>query len=178
MPQLPDLNPAWNCRVHVHRLRLHDDARWRWIIVMIYPTPEALRAAGVKFERGWAKREGRKWQVPVYDDTVGLFQPLPFRSKYDRSKRKWVDTTPSLAGVIRLSQGYLRTEVVAHESLHAAVHIARLAGWEGDGRPGEFSIGGYCDDNEEAFCHLAGDLTSEVTEIVEEACRRMGIPRV
>lgn len=90
--------------VHAYVSSLYADrddpkCRSRYIRLGIYPTAEALRTAAGRRE---AKHAGIR---DPFDRTMGVFQPAPFRQRYDRKRRQWTDTTSACAGVMhRLSR--------------------------------------------------------------------------
>ena len=133
--------------------------RSRYIRLAIYRTADDLRAAGNRHHR-------RRAIDDDLTDCEGLFQPSPWRSRYNRRTRQWDDTTGAYAGAMRLTQTRLTPEVVAHESTHAALHIWRLHQWAQDGRAPDADFGDSCGPTEEAFAYLLGGIASEVANIV------------
>lgn len=159
--------------VHCHISHLYADifdpvCRSRYLRLTIHPTVDDLREHAVRH----SKRTGRADDHDSIAEAEGLWQPARFRSRYDRRTRTWIDTTPPFAGVMRLARPRLTAEVIAHESTHAALTITRLHDWSKDDHDGRADFGEDCDDHEEAFAYLLGDIVRAVTEIVEQVASR------
>lgn len=157
--QLDPIRPA-TCYIH-HLSADSDDpaCRGRYIRLIIHPDRDDLRAAGLAYN----KRRGTHQYL---GDAVGLFQPTYFRRRYDRTTKAWVDTTTAFAGIMRLANGHLTSEVIAHESTHAALHVTRLHDWAKPGFDGNADFGDCCDSREEAFAYLLGGIAAEVNNAV------------
>ncbi len=138
--------------------------RSRYIRVIVHPTTEHLRDAAHAYDR---RRLGSAKPRTFWGDAAGAFQPTPMRARYDRHRRMWVDTTPPFAGIIRLSREEVTPEIVAHESTHAAIYIARLHNWSQPGHDGSLSFTDM--PAEERFCYLLGALIPAVQSIVDLA---------
>jgi hypothetical protein len=132
--------------------------RSRYIQVHFYPTPEALQAAARRYSAGRGDKD-------AFLDTLGVFHPSPWKSRYDKRQRRWVDITPAFAGVMRLCRPALDARVIAHEAAHAALHILRLHDWSKEGHSGVADLGDNCGPHEEAFAYLLGDLTGTLTQL-------------
>lgn len=142
--------------------------RPRYLAVTIYPDAAQLRTAGAAYDRH---------RVPGFrspeSDAVGLWQPANRRSRYDRRRRAWVDTTSPFLGVMRLAQGHLTREVVLHECTHAAVEATRRHHWAQDDQDPTADLGTECGPDEEAFCYLLTGIYESVDKIVAEAVARL-----
>lgn len=92
-----------------------------------------------------------------YDSAVGAFHPVDHREKYDKKKKRWINTTPKhYAGVIRLEKEWVVPDVIVHEVVHAAAHIWRLDISK------RVNLGDNCYQNEEYFAYIVGDLADQV----------------
>lgn len=152
-------------RARIGNLLVGDD-RSRYLIVVIYPTVEDMRAAGTAYRRD-----------EDCTDALAMFQPHGVYSSYDRHRRTWVDTTGSFIGVMRLCEGALSSEIVSHESVHAAMHIMRMHNWSSScatiSKPGKRFIASWrldygesCDNDEESLAYMVGSIVQEVTQLV------------
>jgi hypothetical protein len=157
---LIDTSRPATCYVH-HLFADQGDrtCRGRYIRLIIHPNADSLVAAGTAYN----KRRGSSQDL---SGSAGLFQPTPFRSRYDRKTKSWADTTATFAGIIRLANGHLTGEVIAHESTHAALHVTRLHDWNKPDGSGNADFGDCCDDREEAFAYLLGGIAAEVNDAV------------
>ncbi len=141
-------------------------ARPRWIRLGVYATHAALQDAARAYDR--ARRVVDDW-----DGVAGAFQPSVFSERYDRKTRRWVDSSGSFAGVLRLSQQELTPAVIAHEATHAALHLRRLHTWamthptdHVDGGDTGVGLSDGFDAIEEVLAYLVGDITSAITAII------------
>lgn len=168
-----NLDPAHVTRFIVSGLHAdhYGPSRSRYIHVAIHPDVEDMRSAANRYD---VHRSGR---AQDQSEAVGLFQATPFRSRYDRKAKVWVDSTSACAGVMRLVQGWCSREVIAHECTHAALHITRLDDWGKPDHEGIANFGDGCDDTEESFAYLLGAMVQTVEVMVDEAHQRMGITR-
>lgn len=137
-----------------------DNERPRYIVVKIYETVEGMRKAAAVYDK---KRFG---PPDDYEDAGALYQPTAHRSKYDRHKRQWVDTSSRCAGVIRMHREFLDGEVVAHESVHAALHLWRSGYWHPGIEVPDANLGDNGGPVEERFALLVGAIASELSNIV------------
>ena len=135
--------------------------RSRYIQVRFYETAADLQAAAARY----SARRGDRDAGDAYLDTMGVFQPSPCSARYDKRARKWIDTTPAFAGVLRLCRPALDARVLAHEATHAALHILRLHDWSKEGHDGVADLGDNCGPHEEQFAYLLGDLTGILTKL-------------
>lgn len=156
---------AWVNRVYADRES--PECRRRYFGVTIHPDAAHLRTAAMRYERGVVGGPDS-----VITDAVGMWQPRPFTSRYDRSRKVWVDTTHACAGMMRLARGWLNAEIIAHESTHAALHIWRL--WYHQRDLADIPLPDHDDANEEAFAYLVGGVTAAVTGIVDDYQTRTG----
>lgn len=156
------LDPTRPVTCYIHHLFADPDdptCRGRYIRLIIHPTAVELSDSGTRYNH-------RHQSDQDVNGSAGLFQPAPFRSRYDRKKRAWVDSTPPFAGIMRLANGHLTGEIIAHESTHAALHVTRLHDWTKPDHEGVADFGDGCDDTEEAFAHLLGGIAGEVNDVV------------
>ncbi len=156
------IDPSRPATCYIHHLLADSDdpaCRGRYIRLIIHPNEDDLRAAGTAYN----KRRGSDQDLR---GSAGLFQPTRFRSRYDRKAKAWVDTTTAFAGIMRLADGYLNSQVIAHESTHAALHVTRLHDWAKPGSDGNADFGDGCDAREEAFAYLLGGIAHEVNNAV------------
>lgn len=120
---------------------------------MIYDTKEEMQDSANRYN-------GFKSEV----DSWALFQASPYREKYDEMKKKWVNVSdPHYAGLIRLHRERLYGEIISHECVHAAAHIYRM-----DIRK-HVNLGPDCNQAEEDFAYLLGDLVGSVTNALHDA---------
>lgn len=154
---------------HLYADRSDPACRGRYIRVGIYPTADALRAAASRYH----VRRGDVPEADAFEDTLGVFQPRRFTTRYDRKRRAWVDTTAACAGVLRLCREALTPNVVTHEATHAALHITRLHDWAKPDTDGRADFGDNCDEAEEAFAYLLGDLTGVLFGMVADYQARL-----
>lgn len=136
-----------------------DDPRCpsRYLLVRVYDTQLALRTAGLA--------HNRRVKAPLPEDrladTVGLFQPSLLREYIYRDSTR-EDHTGRCIGVIRLIADRLSSGILAHESIHAALHAWRMHQWA-VGKGDQVELGDNCGPVEERFAYLAGAITHEVS---------------
>lgn len=126
---MPDLDPTRPIHGRIHTLvpRPDDDSCPAWYFhVAYYPSLDEMRDAAFTYARRAAPGEADR---DHYDVALAVTHTLPMREKYDRSARRWRDTTPRVGGVIRFSADWLTVETITHEALHATLHIERLYQW-------------------------------------------------
>lgn len=122
---------------------------------MIHDTVEQFRDACARYSYN---DPSGFWQ-----SAVGAFHPVDDRQKYDKKKKRFVNTTPKhYAGTIRLWSGDVTPEIVVHEVVHAAARIFRLDIAK------RVNLGTNCFQNEEWFAYIVGDLTHSVTDVLTE----------
>ena len=143
---------------HLYADRDDPACRSRYIQVRFYRTADELQAAARRYSAGRGDND-------AFLDTLGVFHPSPWKSRYDKRQRKWIDTTPAFAGVLRLCRPALDARVLAHEATHAALHILRLHDWSKEGHDGTADLGDNCGPHEEQFAYLLGDLTGILTKL-------------
>jgi len=156
------IDPSRPATCYIHHLFADSDdptCRGRYIRLIIHPDEDDLRAAGIAYNK-------RRSNNQDLSDAAGLFQPAQPRARYDRKTKAWIDTTTAFAGIMRLANGHLTGEVIAHESTHAALHVTRLHDWSKPGANGDADFGDICDDREEAFAYLLGGIAAEVNNTV------------
>jgi hypothetical protein len=125
-------------------------APMRWLQVKVYDDVELLRRAAARYS----------WQsVAEYAQAVGCVQQTPERWLVDADGKDQGPLWPAngLAGVVRLSADHLTTEVIHHETLHAAAVVYRMnvarAIYLGTGEDME---------NEEKFAYIHGQLAADM----------------
>lgn len=167
-------DPTRPVHCYVHGLQLADDSPSRYFMLVIHPTVEHMRAAAIKQDR----RRGGVHGPGFYQDALGLFQPTDTRARWDKASRKWVDTTPRFSGVMRLVQGNMTREIVAHECVHAILHIVRLESWRTvEGGGGDADFGSESSQEEEDFAYLLSETTIAVDQLVDEFHEGAGLVR-
>jgi hypothetical protein len=112
----------------------------RWCRVHIHDTVEQLRTAGYRTSP-W---HGRDW----WDGCMGCFQPSPVRIDAVTG----VARESSYAGILRLANGWVTAEIVAHELVHAALHVFRM-----NVHP-NVHLGPGCRRREEQLAYIYGEL--------------------
>lgn len=156
------IDPSRPVTAYVHHLfadREDPKCRGRYIRLVIYPNAADMAAAGNRYNRSRGSTED-------LTGIAGLFQPSPFRQRYDRKTRASIDTTTAFAGVMRLAAGHLTGEIITHESTHAALHVMRLHDWAQPDGPGNADFGDGVTDHEENFAHLLGAMAGNVNDVV------------
>jgi hypothetical protein len=108
----------------------------RWCWVRVHPNAEHLRAA--------AQRLNSKASSGDWEDTVGCFQPA------------WTDCKTSYAGTLRLAEGWVTPEIVAHELVHAALTVYRI-----NVHP-DVRLGNGCRAREEDLAYIYGELSADM----------------
>jgi hypothetical protein len=119
-----------------------------WFWVFVYENVEDLREAATNYEKGRGTNK-------VYEDCLGICHPYE-RVIIEKGKS---EVRHDNAGIIRLSRGYLSTEIVSHEALHAAFWIYRLD----FGNKENANFGKNCSQKEENLCHIYGQLFTNMT---------------
>lgn len=122
-----------------------------WIRVVLHDTVDQLRRTAKRSRPGEDNSEA-----------VGLFMPAPWRERYDKAAKMWLPVSNGLAGTIRLAREHLSTEIVAHECVHAAVHLYRQYH-----RP-DGSVGETSGPDEEILAYYAGELVALVNDALHE----------
>ncbi len=140
---------------HIYVDRETEGAQGRYLRVIIYPSTDQLQAAARRYRPD-----------DDYTDTAGIFHPTPLRSRYDRRKRRWTDTTPPYVGTMRLAASHLTLDVIAHECTHAALTLIRHHDWAQTDGDGAADFGTNCSPHEERFAYVLGDLVAAVQDIV------------
>lgn len=114
----------------------------RWCTVRIHDSLDDLRDAAHKLrpERG---RTG-------WDDCYGCFHPTYHYFNPDTRRRRY--SVHGYAGLIRLANGHVTAEIVAHELVHAAVQIYRM-----NIHP-DVRLGANCAGREESLAYIYGEL--------------------
>lgn len=112
----------------------------RWCLVRVHDTVEQLRAAAHRT----APWHGQDW----WDGCVGCFQPSPVRM--DAETGAVIDG--AYAGILRLAEGWVSAEIVAHELVHAALTVYRM------NVSADVRLGDGCRRREEQFAYIYGQL--------------------
>lgn len=144
-----------------------DDCPSRYATAIFYPTLERMREAAHAYNR-------RRRYPRTEDDFLATVQTQPLRERYDRKAKAWSDTTGRHLGVMRFAADWLTPEVIAHESLHLALHVERVHQWwlshHGDEDAERLVtqdtvVNG---DNEEEVAYWAGQIAHLLTRTVRE----------
>lgn len=116
--------------------------RWCWVVV--HPDLEHFRAA--------ANRTAPHHGVGFWEGCLGCFQPVSYRERHVNGE--WIGRWPAngYAGALRLAEGHVTSEIVAHELMHAALAVYRM-NVRGDVRLGE-----DCGEREEQLAYIYGEL--------------------
>ncbi|WP_432845985.1 hypothetical protein ACQPXB_35930 [Amycolatopsis sp. CA-161197] len=116
----------------------------RWCWVRIHPDLDDFRAA--------AQRTAPWHGAGYWDGCLGCFQPVSYRERFVDGH--WVGRWPAngYAGVLRLIDGHVTSEIVAHELVHAAAQIYRM------NVRSDVRLGSDCGEHEEQFAYLYGEL--------------------
>jgi hypothetical protein len=129
----------------------------KYFLVRIYPNVKELREAAVKH----SKKTGEN--SPLFKDTYGVCHT------YERIKIKpdGAEEMINEIGTIRLSNPNCRTGIVAHEVVHAAMHLYRLlygVEHEYEGSTHNADFGNGCNEDEENFAYIYGELFHDMTK--------------
>lgn len=161
-------DPARPVTLTLHTLiaRPEDDScPSRYATVIFYPTVEQMRDAAAAYN-------ARRSYGPMSMDFLATVQTQPLRERYDRRAKSWVDTTGRHLGVVRFAAAWLTPEVIAHESMHLALHLERAHLWWSARHGGDIPAGladpiaVVHDDNEEDVAHHVGQITHYLTREV------------
>lgn len=115
-------------------------------------TSTRLRAAAQRLN---PKPPGTGWA-----DTFGCFQPSSFWT----NKQGFVWWHPNgYAGTLRLAEGYVMAEIVAHELVHAAVQIYRMNVRR------RVQLGVETGQREEDLAYIYGELFADLQDKLEAA---------
>lgn len=92
-----------------------------------------------------------------FSQSLGCCHPAPVRERF--ADGRWQDVPyRHWAGVIRLVDGHVTPEIVAHEFTHAALVIYRM-----DIHP-DVRLGTGCHGREEHLAYITGDLIASATD--------------
>jgi hypothetical protein len=114
--------------------------RWCWVRIHA-DTDDLARAA----ERLLAECSSGEWA-----GTLGCFQPTPATRKAPDGSV--LEPPNGYAGVLRLADGWITPEIVAHELVHAAVQIYRMNVHY------DVRLGNGCREREEQLAYIYGEL--------------------
>jgi hypothetical protein len=117
--------------------------RWWW--VRIHDNVDQLREAAHR-HRPWYGRDH-------WDDTCGCCHPLGWLNG-GKGDQHW--PANGYAGVIRYSEDYLTSEIVAHELVHAALWTYRM------NVTGDVRLGRQCGGREEQLAYIYGELYADL----------------
>ena len=132
-----------------------DHDRWdgpkRYIRIAVHDTTHELQQAA------------KRYRGEDFSNAGGLFHPADtvYTILDDGTFRD--DADRHYAGTMRLSREHLTTEVVAHETIHAAATIYRMDVIT------TIVLGNGCSHREETFAYIAGHLISQVTNALHDA---------
>ena len=128
--------------------------RRRWLKIVIYDYVEDMY-----------KDASRYSQVPIstFEGAYGLYQP-PWYKILVIPGQPDIPTHPRhYGGLIRLYKPKISQEVINHEAVHAAAAIWRMD--VGD----QVNLGNDCEDDEEKFAYMVGDLSAGITKVLVKA---------
>jgi hypothetical protein len=115
----------------------------RWCRVRIHPTVEELRVHAQRLNpRVAVDTTGGGW-----DECFGCFQPPP---RFMVGDPGWAPN--GYAGTLRLADGHITSEIVAHELVHAAAQVYRM------NVAGHINLGPSCRRREEDLAYIYGEL--------------------
>lgn len=124
----------------------------RWCRVRIHATVEEMRIH--------AQRLNPRVAVDVtgggWDECFGCFQPVPHWTHTDTGEISYAAN--GYAGVLRLAQDHVTSEIVAHELVHAALQIYRM------NVVPDIRLGGRCGPREESLAYIYGELYASFEE--------------
>jgi hypothetical protein len=120
----------------------------RWCWVAVHPDLDHFRAA--------ANRTAPHHGLAFWDGCLGCFQPAIYRERHVDGE--WIGRWPAngYAGVLRLIEGHVTSEIVAHELVHAAAQIYRMNVRQG------IRLGEDCGEREEQFAYVYGGLSGSL----------------
>lgn len=124
----------------------------RYIRIVIHPTLEEFIAGATRHT------PHQEW-----DGAIGCFHPSDIREVYNKKTKMWERKESNYAGTMRLWGERVTSDVVVHETVHAAAHIYRL-----DVSP-IANLGQDCFQAEENFAYIVGDLTGTLCRVLHEA---------
>jgi hypothetical protein len=138
--------------LHSFRIRTSDwrvpPARWIW--VRVHPTQAHMAEAAYRM----APYHGRDF----HKQALGCFQGTPTFERWDEDRKRWQVRHRPCAGTLRLVDGHVTSEIVAHELIHAACqvyrgNVARSIRLEQD-----------CGPREEQLAYIYGELFASFQE--------------
>jgi hypothetical protein len=137
-----------NTALKKFKIKSEQSDSWFWVI--IYPSISAMRKAASDHTEETGERES-------FHGAAGVCHT------YERVRISPDGSEEILkqVGTIRLVKDRLHTEVIAHEIIHAAMHIYRLLhGVENelDGSLRNANFGNGCNPDEENFAYIYGSL--------------------
>ena len=118
----------------------------RWIQVRIHDSVQDLRRA--------AHRLRPDTMSAWWDECCGCFHPTYHWFNQETQQRRY--STNGYAGLLRLADGYVTSEIVAHELVHAAVQVYRM------NVRADVRIGSNCAGNEENLAYIYGELYADL----------------
>jgi hypothetical protein len=131
----------------------HDewDGSRRYVHIAVHNTDDDLRRAAAAY------RPGADWT-----DTAGCFHPADLRLRYDADGNAEDVSDPHYAGLMRLSREHLTTEVVIHETVHAAATIYRMDVCT------MIRLENGCGEREETLAYIVGDLSRAIVNALHD----------
>lgn len=114
----------------------------RWCRVRIHDTVEDLRAAAHRTR----PHHGLDW----WSECCGCFHPTTHRLNGQTDTPRF--PANGFAGTLRLARGWITSEIVAHELVHAAAQIYRMNAKR------DIRLGTACGQREEELAYIYGEL--------------------
>jgi hypothetical protein len=114
----------------------------RWCWVRIHPTVEHLRLAAHRTR----PQHGLGW----WDECCGCFHPTTHDTHEATGEKRYPRN--GFAGTLRLAEGWVTSEIVAHELVHAAAQVYRM------NVNSDVRFGKGCHAREEGFAYIYGEL--------------------
>jgi hypothetical protein len=127
----------------------------RWCWVRVHDNVDQLRDAQHRLTPSGPRGEM---------DSFGCFQSVPYRISYltnPDGDGRW--PANGYAGTIRLAEGWVTSEVVPHELVHAAAQIYRM------NVARVVNLGEDCGDREEDLAYIYGELFADLQDKLEGA---------
>jgi hypothetical protein len=101
---------------------------------------------------------------PLGDDCRACCQPAPTRERLADDGETWEQHEPKhFGGILRFIDGWVTTEIVAHELTHAALVVYRM-----DINP-DVRLGNGCRLREEHLAYITGDLVGAASTVLHDA---------
>jgi len=120
----------------------------RWCRVRIHPTVEDLQAAAHRLRPDTRRAH--------WDGCFGCFHPSTYWQHDETGEIRYGRN--GFAGTLRLAEGHVTSEIVAHELVHAALQIYRM------NVTTEVRLGRQCASREESLAYIYGELYASFEE--------------